>query len=193
MISKYFGNEPAGPSRKIVLPRNPRLSGNKYFHFSAPELLNTDKPEDSSAQLILACDAPTPTEADQLQFKNASVNGVNAAQQAIQIDAQEPANWSVLGGIYGVLAFVNVEGAKDRALEAFAKSRELSPKNPLSYLESAIVEARSQNYEGARGYIEQAIALKPNFTEAFYILSQLEIAKGNVEGAIKSTQAVISL
>lgn len=135
----------------------------------------------------------TPTEADQLQFKNASVNGVNAAQQAIEIDAQEPANWSVLGGIYGVLAFVNVEGAKDRALEAFAKSRELNPKNPLPYLESAIVEARSQNYEGARGYIEQAIALKPNFTEAFYILSQLEIAKGNVEGAIKSTLAVISL
>lgn len=135
----------------------------------------------------------TPTEAEQQQFSNASVNGVNAAQQAIQIDNAEPANWSVLGGIYGVLASVKVEGAQARALEALAKSRELNPKNPLPYLESAIVEARGGSYDSARDYIQQAINLKPNFTEAFFLLSQLEIAQGNVEAAIKSTQSVISL
>ncbi len=135
----------------------------------------------------------TPTEEQQKEFQNASVTGVNAAQQAIQIDANEPANWSVLGGIYSVLASVGVEGAGDRALEALAKSRELNPKNPLPYLESAVVEARGGNYDLARASIEKAIGLKSNFTEAFYLLSQLEIAQGNVEGAIQSTQAVISL
>lgn len=137
--------------------------------------------------------AAAPTEEQQREFNNASVNGVNAAQEAIRIDPEEPANWSVLGGIYAVLARVGVEGAQERAIETFTKARELNPKNPLPYLESAVVEARVKNFAGARGYIEQAINLKSNFTEAFFILSQLEIAEGNVDAAIKSTQAVISL
>jgi tetratricopeptide (TPR) repeat protein len=136
---------------------------------------------------------PAPTEEQQKQFESISVLGVNAAQQAVQIDALEPQNWSVLGGIYGVLASVGVEGAKERAIEALSKSRELNPKNPLPYLEIAIVEARSGNFEGSRAEIEKAIALKPNYTEAFYLLSQLDIASGNVPAAIKSSQAMISL
>ncbi len=134
-----------------------------------------------------------PTAEEQQQFQDASVTGVNAAQQAIQIDSLEPANWAVLGGIYGVLASVKVEGAQERALEALAKSRELNPKNPLPYLESAVVEARAGNFDPARAYIEQAIALKSNFTEAFFLRSQLEITTGNVDAAIKSTIAVITL
>ncbi len=134
-----------------------------------------------------------PTQEEKAQFESASVLGINAAQQAVQIDSQEPANFTVLAGIYGVLASVGVEGAQERALEALVKSRELNPKNPLPYLESALVEGRSGNVDTARTYIEQAIALKPNFTEAFFFLSQLEIATGNVDAAIKSTQSVITL
>lgn len=134
-----------------------------------------------------------PTEAEQQQFKNASVNGINAAQQAIQIDGEEPANWSVLGGIYSVLATVKVDGATDRALEAFKKEHEYNPKNPVSYLESAFVQAQTGNYDAAKTSVGQAIALKPNFSEAFYLLSQIEIATGNVDAAITSTQTIINL
>ncbi len=134
-----------------------------------------------------------PTEEEQLQFQNASVMGVNAAQQAIAMDSQEPANWSVLGGIYSVLASVGIEGAQERALEALTRSRELNPRNPLPFLESAIVEGRGGNFDLARSYIQQSINLKPNFTEAFFFLTQLEIATGNVEAAISSTLAVITL
>ncbi len=135
----------------------------------------------------------SPTEEEQKQFLSAMEIGINAAQEAIRIDGQEPLNWSVLGGIYSVLATLNVEGAKDRALEAYAKSRELNPKNPLPHLESAVVEGRSGNFDGARGYIAEAVNLKPNFTEAFYFLSQLEIATGNIEAAIASTRSIITL
>lgn len=134
-----------------------------------------------------------PTAEQQQQFQNASVVGVNAAKQAIQIDGNEAANWSVLGGVYGVLASVNVEGAQERAIEALAKSRELNPKNPLSYLESAIVEARAGKLDTAREYIEKSIALKSNYTDAFFLLSQLEIASGNIEAAVKSTESTIAL
>jgi tetratricopeptide (TPR) repeat protein len=134
-----------------------------------------------------------PTEEDLKQFVTARDTGIQAAQLAIQADPQEPANWSVLGGIYGVLASLNIEGAQERAIENLNKARELNPKNPLPYLESAIVEGRAGNFDQSRSYIEQAISIKPNFTEAFFFLSQLEIATGNVDAAIKSTQAIITL
>ncbi len=134
-----------------------------------------------------------PTNEDLKQFVNAKDNGIQAISVAIQNDEREPANWEVLSGIYSILASINTEGAQAKALESLAKARELNPKNPLPYLESAIVEGRAGNYDQSRSYIDQAIALKANYTEAFYFLSQLEIAKGNVEAAVKSTQAVISL
>ncbi|QQR64433.1 tetratricopeptide repeat protein [Candidatus Kaiserbacteria bacterium] len=134
-----------------------------------------------------------PTEVQIEQFNNAGILGINAANQAVSIDGQEPSNWSVLANIYSILALVPVEGAQQRALDALAKSRELNPKSPLPYLESALLEARSGNVDIAREYIQQAINLKPNYTEAFFLLSQLEIATGNVEAAIKSSQSVITL
>ncbi len=134
-----------------------------------------------------------PTDEDRAQFERVSIMGINAAQQAVLMDSQEPTNWSVLAGMYSVLATVGIEGAQDRALEALQKSRALNPKNPLPYLESALVEGRAGRTDLSREYINQAIALKPNYTEAFYFLSQLEIATGNVEGAVKSTQSIITL
>lgn len=135
----------------------------------------------------------SPTEDDQRQFQNASILGINAAQQATQIDRTEPANWSVLGGIYGALASVGVSGAKEKAAEAFTEYKDLNPKSPLPYLELAILEGRSNNLDAARAYTEEAIARKRDFTEAFFFLSQLEIATGNVDAAIQSTQATVAL
>lgn len=136
---------------------------------------------------------PEPTEAEQQQFSNAVSLGINAANVAIENDADDPANVAVLGNIYSVLASVGVEGAYDRAVEYLSRARELNPKNPLPILERAILEARSGNIEDARTYINEAIALKSNFVEAFFLLSQIEIATGNVDAAVRSTQATITL
>ncbi len=132
-------------------------------------------------------------EAQTKEFETAMVNGIRFAQEATNIDSLEPANWAVLGSIYNVLASLNIEGSLERVREALTKSRELNPKNPLPYLETAIVEARAGNYAEARLYIEKSIALKQNFTEAYYLLSQLAVIEGNVEEAIRSTRSVIAL
>jgi tetratricopeptide (TPR) repeat protein len=133
------------------------------------------------------------TEIDQLTIEQAKEVGLNAAQEAIRIDGNEPANWEVLGNLYSVLAAQRTQGAYERAVEAYNKTRELNPKNPLVYLELGIVEARAGNVDVAREHIERAISMRPNFTEAFFLLSQLEIATGNVDRAIESTQATIVL
>lgn len=134
-----------------------------------------------------------PSEAQKQEFNNAMVNGIRFGREATRIDPLEPANWAVLAGMYSVLASQNVEGAQDLAREAFTTYQELNPKNPLPYLELAVVEMRAGDYEKARSYITEAIALKSDFTEAYYLLTQLEIAKGDVTKAIESAQATIAL
>jgi tetratricopeptide (TPR) repeat protein len=133
------------------------------------------------------------TETDRANFKRAYETAISAGRLAVRLDESEPANWAILGTVYGTLATLQYEGAQAEALKALEMSRRLNPKNPLPYLESAIIEGRQGNIDQARKYIQESIALKPNFTEAFYYLSQLEIAVGNVAGAVKSTQNIINL
>lgn len=133
-----------------------------------------------------------PTEADTKVFNDATINGIRFAQEAVRLDAYEPANWAVLAGIYNILASLEVEGAIDRVRESLTKSRELNPKNPLPFLESAIIEARAGNYDVARTYISDALRLKQNFSEALYLQAQIELAEGNVEEAIRATRSIIT-
>lgn len=138
---------------------------------------------------------PSADEIAQLQadLQSVSILGINAAQEAVKIDSQEPANWSVLGNIYSILAVLGVGGAKEEALKAFNKAHDLDPKNPIHYLEMALVTGRTGETEVARAFVAHAIELKPNYTEAFFFLSQLEIEAQNIEAAITSTQSTITL
>lgn len=134
-----------------------------------------------------------PTDEQARQFIVARDNGLQAAQVAINLDATEPSNWSIRGGIYSALAAAGFEGAKEQALADYQKAIELNPQSPVPYLESAVLEARSGNSEAARELIVQAVGLKPNFSEAFYLLTQLEIQSGDIQAAISSTRAILAL
>jgi tetratricopeptide (TPR) repeat protein len=134
-----------------------------------------------------------PTEAEQAEFRQVVRDSIVAAEEARTIDSLDPENWALLGNIYSVLIGSDIEGVYDKAKEALVRSKELNPKNPLTALNLAVLEGRAGNYDAARAYTEEAIALRPNFTEAFYYLSQIDIATGNVEGAIRATLSIITL
>ena len=136
---------------------------------------------------------PAPTDAERSEFEQAIVSGSNAAEQARTIDPQDPENWALLGNIYSVLMGANIEGVYENAKAALTRSRELNPKNPLIALNLAVLEGRSGNYDSARTLTNEAIALKPDYTDAFYYLSQIDIVTGNVEGAIRATISTITL
>lgn len=135
----------------------------------------------------------SPNETQQQQFNQALSNGVNAAQLAIEADNTEPANWAVQGQIYSLLVSANVEGAYERALEALERARDLDPKNPSRYLALANLEARAGNFAEAKTLAESAIQRKSNYSDAFFFLTQLAVATGDVDAATESARAVISL
>ena len=118
---------------------------------------------------------------------------MNAAQLAVDADQTDPQNWSTLGAVYSILAAAGVEGAADRAKEAFAQARSFDPTNPSYALLEAQLSSRTGDIEGARSSAISAVQLKQNYTDALFFLTQLDIAEGKVEDAIATTRAIISL
>jgi tetratricopeptide (TPR) repeat protein len=145
------------------------------------------------ARLNAILSIPNPTEAEQAEFGQVVRDGIAAAEEARTIDPLDPENWALLGNMYSVLMGSDIEGVYEKAKEALTRSKELNPKNPLTALNLSILEGRAGNYDSARAYAQEAIQLRPNFTEAFYYLSQIDIVTGNVEGAIRATQSIITL
>ncbi len=134
-----------------------------------------------------------PTTEQQQAFQQAAANGVNAAQQAVALDSSDPLNNSTLGSVYSVLAFAGVADAANRAKDAYATARSQDPTNPTYALLEAQLLARTGDATEARIKIAEAVALKPNYTDALLFSTQLDVAEGKVADAITTTRSIISL
>lgn len=124
----------------------------------------------------------------QANFEKALASAVEAGRTATSLDGSDPDNWEALGRVYATVVPLNIENAYQLSHDAFEKARVLDPENPLRLVTLAELELLQKKNTDARDYINRAIALKANFTDAMYVLTQIEIADGNVEGAIAATQ-----
>ena len=115
------------------------------------------------------------------------------AQAAIEANPLNYQNYAVLAGVYAAVAPLNVEQSFQRAQEEYQRTIDRAPKNPSIPLALARLEANQGNIDGARSYIEKAISLKNNYTEAIFTLAQIEVAQGNVDEAISSVEVATLL
>ncbi len=136
---------------------------------------------------------PAPTESDQREFQQVVQDGIAAGEKARSEDITESENWTLLGNLYRILLGLNIDGVYEKAYETLGKARDLNPKNPVAVLNLGVLEGRMGNYDSARSFTLESIRLRPNFTDAFYYLSQIDIVTGNVAGAIATTRSIISL
>ncbi len=134
-----------------------------------------------------------PTDEQKQQFQNAAANGLNAINLALQADDTDAHVYAFQGAIYGVLAAAGVEGAVERATESFAKAHQYEPTNPEYYLLEADMWLRSGDTKKATGFVNTAISLKPNYTDALFFLTQIQVASGDVDKAINTTVTIASL
>ncbi len=86
-----------------------------------------------------------------------------------------------------------MEGAYDRAKADYAEAAKRDPQNPYYDFQGALLEAGKNNTDGARTALSQAIAKKPNYTEALSALTELDVAAGNLDEAIKTTESLLSI
>lgn len=136
----------------------------------------------SEMRSLLSVPEPGPDE--QQAFQNAAARAIQAAQLAVALDPTDPYNHQILGQVFALLAFVGVEGASDRALEAYREMRRYDPHSPVSHLLEADLALQSGDAEAARSAAEEAVRLRPNHTEALFLLAQLDINDGNVDRAL---------
>jgi cytochrome c-type biogenesis protein CcmH/NrfG len=145
------------------------------------------------AKINVLSQLETLTPEQQKELQSSISNGINAGQIVVSSDKTDPRGWSLLSAIYSVLAGASVEGAKERAFEALTQARGTDPKNPAYLLSQAQLNARTNDIPAARALLVEAIAMKPNYTDALFFLTQLDIFEGKTDDAIKTTLAIISL
>jgi tetratricopeptide (TPR) repeat protein len=131
-----------------------------------------------------------PTEEQKEQFNTALDSAINAAQVAVVSDGTDPRNVSILGNVYATLVPGKIAGAYERSLENLTKAKELDPHNPLHFLGLGQLAFAAGREEEARSYVNQAIALKSNYSDAIFFLAQMDIAAGKTDDAILASRAI---
>lgn len=127
------------------------------------------------------------------EFQSVLAGAISNVQSAIAIDDKNYQNWTMIGRVYGSVVPLGVEGAYESAKRSYEEALLLNPNNPAIFLTLARLElARDpNNIDGAKEFINKALEKKGNYTEAIFLLSQLEIQAGNIESAIRSVEAVV--
>lgn len=137
--------------------------------------------------------AQNPSDDEKKLFQDSATKGINAARLSIDLDSTDPRNHQLLGQIYGILTVVGVDGAGERAAEAYATARSLDPHNPVIRLLEAELALSRKDTATARTAAEDAVRIRPSYTEALYFLAELDIADGNVEQAAARAADVVQL
>ncbi len=128
-------------------------------------------------------------------FQRVFASALDNAQSAVNFNQSNYQNWLALGRVYqiAVAAGIEKERAYELASNAYLEALNRSPQDPSLYLELARLEINNTDNKKAREYITQALILKQNYTEAIFLLSQIEVSEGNLNGAISSVEGAAAL
>ena len=95
--------------------------------------------------------------------------------------------------MYQRLATLGVKDTYDKAIEAYKTALTLNPLNPGLKLDMANVSIASKKIQEAKDYANAALALKPDYIDAFVVLSQIAKSEGDNAGALSYAQKALSI
>lgn len=110
------------------------------------------------------------------------------AEMAIKQNSKNYQNYLNLGNIYSSLVPLSIDNSYESAIVAYDKAIELAPSNPSILLAKAQLEFVKENNDGAKEYINQALLLKSDYTDARFLLVQIETNAGNLPNAIRQAE-----
>lgn len=120
---------------------------------------------------------------------------VSNSKAALDYDNTNYQNFISLGRIYeSVMSLGGVDKvAYDESLKNYTEALKLNPKNPEIHLMLARLEVLNKNNAKAREYLTKAIQLKNDYTDAAFLLAQIEVSEGNIKNAIKLVEVASTL
>jgi tetratricopeptide (TPR) repeat protein len=127
----------------------------------------------------------------QKQFSETLTNAITAGIAAKDADPTNYLNWISLGQVYEAASIpeLKVEGAYESAQYAYGQALQRNPKNPGILVLFSRLAVTHKDLATARQYALQAIQAKNNYIDAYFLLSQIEVADKNLKGAIDSVTA----
>ncbi len=123
------------------------------------------------------------------QFQTTLQQTVEAGKAAVEADRSNYQNWLALGSVYEAVVPLQIGGAYENAKAAYGRAGALNPSSPFIELRLASLERGNGNNAEAKKHIAEALKRKNNYTEAIFLLSQIEVSEGNLKGAINSVEA----
>ncbi|MBP9765889.1 MAG: hypothetical protein KBD12_01475 [Candidatus Pacebacteria bacterium] len=144
-------------------------------------------------QLISA--SSTNKEELQKNFLSTLNNAITASKAAINIDENDYNNYLTLGSVYSFsmnLDKQNKDAYYQNAKDSYARALTLYPKNPSIPLTLAQLQySYNQNSSSTIDNIQKSLEIKPNYSSAYYILSQIATENNDRNSALKyAAQAI---
>ena len=109
---------------------------------------------------------------------------------AITQNRNDYLNWMNLGNVYANLTYLNVSGSYENAVDAYSQAQKLSPTNPMLLLARAELEALHKNADGARDFANQALKMKPDYSDLSLFLNQLDQSLATPAPVVKPNSAL---
>lgn len=129
-------------------------------------------------------------------LKTLFLNAVNNAESALNYDKTNYQNHILLGRIYeSVMSLGEVEDKTfyNSALKNYTEALKLNPKNPEIDLMLARLEVLNKNNQKAKDYLADAFRLKSDYTDAAFLLAQIEVLEGNIKNAIRLVETASTI
>lgn len=126
----------------------------------------------------------------QTAFQNAVVAAISDSGQALAVRPSYE-NLFTRALVYATVVPLNVNGAAENGLTAFAEAQKKNPSGPEADLRIAQIHAARQEFDEARASIEAALQKKADYTDAILLRAQIELSQGNLDEAITAVKNAI--
>jgi len=134
------------------------------------------------------------------QFTDALDRAIRAGQDAIRTSPLDFENYQSLGKVYEFLIPLGTDGAMQAAIAQYEEGIQRAPRNPmllrdqaLAYFAEAVRTNNTAFLEQAATALQKAVELKPNYTDAHFLLAQIYDTQGNQQEAIRRSEAATFL
>jgi cytochrome c-type biogenesis protein CcmH/NrfG len=159
---------------------------NKAIALSTDDVYYTTLTQLYTSEFTTAAGQQNP---DKSQLQTDFSNAEQSAQAAVAFDSGSASNWLTLSQVYQLVASTQNAQAYTNAKTAADQAQKLNPNNPVFLLNQAQLALTQQDTSGALSYIAQALALKPDYLDAYVLKAQIEQAGGNANAPVTEITA----
>jgi tetratricopeptide (TPR) repeat protein len=141
-------------------------------------------------QAMLGIQEPTKEDSD--RFRSLAGEARQYADKAIELDSTNPDAHATLANLFMLLAGAGFDDFENLANGKIEDAKWRDPLNPSYAMMSAYMAAQLNDSTLAREKVREALELKNNFSEALFLLTQLDVKDGNIQSAVDTTRQIIS-